>query len=60
MNRTLSQGMPFSIGVLYIFSDPLFSFAIHRLLARLSHRTPGRPVPPVRVLADQLYDRPAR
>ncbi len=49
MNRTLSQGMPFSIGVLYIFSDPLFLFAIHRLLARFSYRTPGRPDPPVRV-----------
>ena len=59
MNRTLSQGMPFSYGVLYIFSYPLFSFAIHCLLARFSYRTPGRPVPPVRVRPTDRPEPPA-
>ena len=60
MNRIMSQGMAFSYGVLYIFSYPLFSFAIHCLLARFSYRTPGRPVPPVRVRPTDRPDPPVR
>ena len=60
MNRIMSQGMAFSYGVLYIFSDLLFSFAIHRLLARFSYRTPGRPVPPVRVRPTDRPEPPVR
>ena len=43
----------------YIFSYPLFSFAIHCLLARFSYRTPGRPVPPVRVHPTDRPEPPA-